>query len=327
MTASSQALFVGLDLGGTTISCAAATREGRIVHEENVPTESHLGPEGVIQRMIALVRQASSAKPAGIGIGVPGLVDMQRGVTHFLPNLPTQWRGVPVIDRMQQALGCPVGLLNDARCAALGELRFGRGRAHPSATMVYYTLGTGVGGAVVIDGKLRLGPLGAAGELGHQTIQRDGLPCGCGNVGCLETLASAPAISGEGVRLIRCGQAALLHQLVQGNADRVNPKTIAEAARAGDPDCQRLIERVADYLGIGLANLVVALHPEMIVFAGGVAEMGEQLFTPLRSALKRRVHMLPVEDIQLLHSQIGRNAGVLGGVALAIDVAEKAGQA
>ena len=137
-----------------------------------------------------------AATPVAAGMGVPGLVDRDQGITLFLPNLPTQWRGVAVARMLGDCIGYPVYLLNDARIATLGEMSYGLGRN--GGTMVFLSLGTGIGGGVVIDGKLRLGPLGAAGELGHQTILPDGPLCGCGNHGCLETLASGPAIGAEG---------------------------------------------------------------------------------------------------------------------------------
>jgi glucokinase len=184
-------LFATVDLGGTKIAAAIAGADGEILAEGRIATNSHEGPAGVLPRIAGLVADLSArlgAQPVAAGMGVPGLIDVRTGVTRFLPNLPSQWRGVPVGLTLSTALGCPVFLLNDARMAALGEFTFGRGRSVD--TMIFLTIGTGIGGGVIVDRKLRLGPLGAAGELGHQTIQRDGPLCGCGNRGCLEALAS-----------------------------------------------------------------------------------------------------------------------------------------
>lgn len=197
-----------VDLGGTKTACAIATPDGEVLAEGQVPTQSHEGPGAVLARIAGLLselRSQASASLAAIGFGAPGLVDVSAGITRFLPNLPTQWRDVTVAATLQKAMGCPVYLLNDARMATLGEFTYGRGRN--VGTMAFFTIGTGIGGGLVIDGKLRLGPLGAAGELGHQTIQADGPLCGCGNRGCLETLASGPALTAEGVRLLRSGLA------------------------------------------------------------------------------------------------------------------------
>ena len=203
-------MYASVDLGGTNTTCALASADGQILCERSIPTLSHEGPEAVLRRIAGLVRGLGKGKPEALGMGIPGLIDLKRGVSKFLPNLPTNWRDVPVRDILAREVGCPVYLLNDVRAATLGELTFGHGRA--VSTMVFFALGTGIGGGVVIDGKLRLGPLGAAGELGHQTILPDGPRCGCGNRGCLEALASAPAITAEGVRLVRAGQAlSLIH--------------------------------------------------------------------------------------------------------------------
>ena len=224
-----------IDLGGTTTSCAIATADGRILSERTIETLSPEGPEGVLRRIAGALGEAAAeagARPEAIGLGVPGLVDIAGGRTLFLPNLPTQWRNVPAAAILGAHFRCPVYLLNDVRAAALGELTFGAGK--DVRNFVFFALGTGIGGGVVIDGKLRLGPLGAAGELGHQTIIPDGPLCGCGNRGCLETLASGSALVGEGVRLLRSGMAPRLHALVGGDAGAVTPKEIAAAAEAGD---------------------------------------------------------------------------------------------
>jgi len=269
--------------------------------------------------MAALVNQLAGqvgATPTALGVGIPGLVDVGQGVTRFLPNLPTQWRDIPVGTILQPKVRCPVYILNDARAATLGELVFGHGRS--ARTMVFFGLGTGVGGGVVINGHLRLGPLGAAGELGHQTILPDGPLCGCGNRGCLETLVSGPALTAEGVRLLLSGNAPKLHELCEGDVRKVSPVTIAAAAEAGENSARVAIERVAEWLGIGASNLVVTLHPDLIVIGGGVSEMGDLLLEPLRQTIRRLVGMLPTDGVRVERSVLGDRAGLLGGVALAL---------
>jgi glucokinase len=312
-------IYASVDLGGTKIGCAFAGSNGEILGEETVPTDAHEGPEAVLKRMAeltsALARKVGR-EPAALGMGVPGLVDLEHGVTKFLPNLPGQWRDVPVRDILSPQVRCPVYLLNDVRTATLGELTFGHGRT--SQTMVFFALGTGIGGGVAVDGKLRLGPLGAAGELGHHTILPDGPLCGCGNHGCVEALASGPAITAEGVRLMLIGQAPKLHAIVQGDASQVSPRTMAEAAEEGDEAIREAIVRAAQYLGIAVSNVVVTLHPDLIVLGGGVAGIGALLFDAVREAMRSRVRMFPVDDIRVEHSLLGDRAGVLGGIALAM---------
>ena len=183
--------------------------------------------------------------------------------------------------------------------------------------MIFLTVGTGIGGGVVIDRKLRLGPLGAAGELGHQTIQSDGPLCGCGNRGCLETLASGPALIGEGVRLLLSGLAPALHKLTGGNVAAVTPKEMGEAARAGDAAVGAAIARAAAYLGIGVANAVTAMHPDMVVLGGSVAALGDLLLDPIRAVVRERVRMFPVDEVTIERSILEDKAGLLGGIALA----------
>jgi glucokinase len=312
-------IFAGIDLGGTNIACALASGDGTVICETKVPTLSHEGPDGVLDRMAKVVDQLSrqaGQTPRALGIGIPGLVDIDAGITRFLPNLPTQWRDVPVRGFLEPRIGCPVYILNDARAAALGELNYGHGK--DCSSMVFFTLGTGVGGAVVIDRRLRLGPLGAAGEIGHQTIVSDGLLCGCGNRGCLETLASGPAITAQGVRLLRSGLAPKLHELVRGDAGAVTPREMRLAAEAGEETVRDAIAKAAEYLGIGAANLVAALHPELIVLGGGVAELGPMLIDGVRETIRRRVRMFPPDDVRVERSLLGDSAGVMGGVALAV---------
>lgn len=228
-------LVAGVDLGGTTASLALADLDGSIVNENKIATESYEGPQRVLERIaegILALGQEAGQKPAAIGIGLPGLVDMDAGTSKFMPNLPTNWVNVEVSEILSSLVGCPVELINDARAATLGELRFGHGREADSLAL--FTLGTGIGGGIAIDGKLRLGPIGAAGEFGHLAVIPYGPLCGCGNRGCLETLISGPALTGEAVRLMRSGRAPKLNDLVDGDISLVTPKTMAEAANAGD---------------------------------------------------------------------------------------------
>jgi glucokinase len=316
----SPTMFASVDIGGTITSCAVATGAGQMVGERTIPTLSHEGPEGVLHRIAATINEmavAAGKRLAALGVGVPGLADFHRGRTLFLPNLPTGWRDFPVADQLSAAVGCPVFLLNDARMAALGELWFGRGRG--VKTMVAFTVGTGIGGGVVIDRKLRLGPLGAAGEIGHQTILPDGPLCGCGNRGCLETLASGPALIGEGVRLMKSGHATHLYDLVEGDASRITPRLMAQAAAAGDSSVRDSVGRAARFLGIGVSNVITVLNPELVVIGGDVAGgLGAMLIDVVRREVRERVRLLPVERVRIENSALEDKAGLWGGVALAI---------
>jgi glucokinase len=305
-------MFAGIDVGGTKIAAAVGRADGSILAERSIPTRSHDGPEAVLSRVADAVRELAPDGLRAVGVGLPGTLDRTSGIVRFLPNMPTNWRGVPAGAVLSRKLGTPVYLLNDARLAALGELEFGHGRE--VADMVMFTLGTGIGGGIVLDRRLRLGPIGAAGEVGHQTIVPEGPLCGCGNRGCLEALASGPAIAGEAVRLMRAGMAPHLFELSAGNADRIDPKLIAEAS---DVAVAALIERTAGYLAIAAANVINVVHPRLIVLGGGVSALGERLLEPMRAEVRRRVGMFPADDVIMKRSMLGDRAGVLGGIALA----------
>ena len=314
-------VFAGIDLGGTYIKAALASADAATISQASWDTETHGGPDHVIDRMAGLVEtlmtDTQSEDLVAVGVGMPGLVDIASGESKFLPNFPTQWRDIPVASQLQRKLDCNVRLLNDVRTATLGELKFGHGRGRDDITFAFFSLGTGVGGGVVIDGDLRLGPLGAAGELGHQTILPDGPRCGCGNRGCLETLASGPAIAAEGVRLMRMGLAPYLHELTDGQADLVTTREMATAS-AQDESIREAVERAAQYIGVAAANVVSVLHPDMIVLGGGVALLGEVLVNGVREAITNRVGMFPTDNVEVVLSKLGDQAGVSGAIALAM---------
>ena len=304
-------MWASVDIGGTNIALALASGDGHIEAETCIPTQSEQGADAVLER-IATALSGLGPRPEAIGVGVPGLADLARGHTLFLPNLPGNWRNVPVVPGLQSRIGCPVYLLNDVRMATLGELTFGLGRG--VRDLAFFAIGTGIGGGVALDGRLRLGPLGSAGELGHQTIMPDGPLCGCGNRGCLEALASGPAIAAEGVRLMRIGLAPRLQELTSGNAELVTTRAMAEA---DDPAVREAIVRAARYLGIGVANVITCLHPELVVLGGGVAGIGPLLVQAIRETVRERVRMFPVDDVRIERSLLGDKAGLYGGIALA----------
>lgn len=321
-------VLAGVDLGGTTVKVALADLNGELICDQSMPTDGHHGPDDVIERIGHLLQKlvaASASQIKAIGVGAPGLIDVENGVTKFLPNLPGQWRDVPLAAKLNDAIDCPVKtavkVANDARTATLGELKFGHGKLYPDATLAFFTLGTGVGGGIAVEGKLRLGPLGAAGELGHQTMVENGLQCGCGNRGCLETLASGPAIAAEGIRLMNSGLAPHLHGLVDGNADQVS---VAEMMAVFEKDfaIRETILSAARYIGIAAANVVTILHPDLVVLGGGVSEIGDPLFDTVKQVITQRVGMFPAENVQVKKSMLGVKAGVMGAIGLALDAME-----
>ena len=292
-----ETLFAAVDLGGTKIAAALGNAAGQLLHTETVPTPPGAGPEAILSTIANLIDSLSSRagqRPVALGIGVPGLIDLRTGQVNFVPNLPTQWRGVPAGPFLERRLQMPVRLLNDARCATLGELLYGHGPQYPSFVM--FTLGTGIGGGIVIDGRLRLGPLSAAGEIGHSTVLPNGPICGCGNLGCLEAISSGPAIARA--------------------AGYPDTESAASAARSGDPRAQQAFRDAAFYLGIAAANLVTALHPDALLFSGGMSELVDLLLMPVRAAVNERVRMFPADGVAVRRAGAGPNAGLLGALAL-----------
>lgn len=320
MSDSNMQYYTGVDLGGTMIKLAVGDGDGNILAEHSTPTDSHGGPEGVLGRIAQGAREVASkagVEPAAMGIGLPGTVDIPNGKSVYLSNMPTHWRDVPVADILSEKLNYPVYILNDARVATLAELDFGVGRDSQSLTMIFLGLGTGIGGGVVVDGRLRLGAIGSAGELGHLIVEPDGRPCGCGGHGCLETFASGPALVGEAVRLLHCGQAPKLHEIVGGDVAKVTPRTMGDAAREGDEKIRIAIERAGRYLGVGIASLVAILYPDLVVIGGGVAGLGDLIFEPARRAVHEYVKMFDLGFLRIEPAVLGSRAGVLGAVALA----------
>jgi len=227
---------------------------------------------------------------ASVGIGVPGLYDPRTGRTRFIPNIPGPWAGHPVAEPVADATGLPVALINDARAFGLAELRLGAGRG--ASSMVALTLGTGVGGAFAVDGRIHLGHDGTGGELGHQTIDPDGPWCGCGNRGCVEAYARADQVAAA------CGTATA--------------EEAVAAARAGDERALAGLDQVGRYLGIGISNAVVVISPDRIVIGGGMAAAGELLFAPIRAELARRVTITSLDDVVLVAAELGTWAGSIG---------------
>jgi glucokinase len=317
-TSSPSNVFAGVDLGGTKIAAILGTPEGQILAGDSVATLPAQGPAKAFTRIAELLDRLASecgSRPISIGIGIPGLVDFEHGIIEFLPNLPSDWWGFRAAEFLDNRTGLRAFLLNDARLAALGEHQFGS--VPPRDNVLVVTIGTGIGGGLILDGRLRLGSCGAAGEIGHQTILPDGEKCGCGSRGCLETLINARTLTAEGISLASAGDAPHLRDLVHGNWSLITPKEMAFAARQGDKAVADAIEKAARYLGLGIANAVTLTAVEHVVLTGGVAALGELLLQPVREAVRERVKMFPADRVQISCSTLGDKAGALGALALA----------
>jgi glucokinase len=309
--------FIGCDLGGTNLRAAVVDVEtGEVLHHESVPTLARDGHDAVMERMATLfldVIEKSGMKKddiGGIGIGVPGVLDLEKGETLFLPNLPGTWPHVPLRDTITRLTGLPTALLNDVRSITNGEWRFGAGRGVD--TVAVFAVGTGIGGGLVVNGQLHLGIGGTGGELGHTMIDFNGPRCGCGNDGCLEAYASGPAIAAMGMKAVSQGLTTKIADLCDYDLNRITPELIAKAAEEGDEIAKDIYEKAGFYIGIAAANVCASIGPRRIVIGGGVAQAGELLLDPIRRTIQERVFVMPIEEVEVVQSKLGDNAGVVG---------------
>jgi glucokinase len=312
-------LVIGIDLGGTKINTALVDASGRMIAHDYRETAAAEGPSAVIGRMLDAARsmaaQATCMQVAAVGIGAPGPLDSKAGIVLTPPNLPG-WDRVPLRQLIEDGLGIPALLENDANAAALGEHRFGAGRK--AEHMIYVTVSTGIGGGLILDGRLYRGAGGMAGEIGHITIMPSGPLCGCGNRGCLEALASGRAIAQRARERVIRAMPTLLADLAGKDPNRITAELVAKAAEQGDAEAQDILADAMNYLGIGVANLVNLFNPQLVVIGGGLMNIGEALFEPVRRAIYRHAFPGPAQAVEVVPAELGDNVGVLGAAAVAL---------
>ncbi len=308
-------LVMGVDIGGTSIKAALLDSSGTILSKREEPTPVSLGEDGVIARVgeIAVrlleTNRLDTHHLAGIGVGVPGAVNVQAGVVYHAVNLG--WKETPLREKLEAYLGIPVLVDNDANIAALGEMWKGAGQG--TTDLIAITLGTGVGGGVIVNGQIIHGVNGASGEIGHMTmVPNGGPPCNCGKTGCLESYASATAIIRAGTKRAQSGESALLSRLLAANGS-LEAKDIFAAAQAGDEAALAIVDEAAFYLGLALSHLANVLNPGKIVIGGGVAAAGEFLFSRVRTSFTRFVAFpVAAASCEILPATLGNDAGVIG---------------
>lgn len=325
------AYFIGCDLGGTNMRAAIVNSEtGAVSNLDVVPTLGREGPDGVLARMVNLFAtiigkaKLSMEEIRGIGIGFPGMMDMDKGTTTFITNLPGHWINIPVAEYIQRETNIPTFLINDVRSITWGEMIFGAGKG--CSNMVLYALGTGVGGGVVINGELILGNTGQAGEVGHIIVDPSGPLCNCGNRGCLEQYSSGPAIVAAALKSVVHGGTTILSEMVEHDLNKMTPEIVAKAALAGDTSAKNIFEQAGVYLGIAIADSLVHLEPERVVIGGGVSNAGDLLLEPVRRTIRERVRLIPLDKVQIVLSQLGNDAGVIGTSMWASHQLEKLGK-
>ncbi len=302
-----------IDLGGTNIRAAVVDAQGGLSGFVTRPTHASGGPDSVIDRIIAALHEALARAAAGledlaaVGIGAPGPLDWQAGVIHEAPNLPG-WHEVPLVARVADAVGLPTFLENDANAAALAERQYGVGRG--AMNMLYITVSTGVGGGLILDGKLWHGAYGSAGEFGHMTVDFEGPLCDCGNRGCIEAIASGPDMAAWVSEQIAAGRASSL----SGQVD-LSGRDVVEAAQQGDDVAVAALNRAGRAVGFGVINVAHLVNLDMVVIGGGIANAGDLLFDPLRATVESHLLESTAPHLRLEPWSLGEDVGLLGAAA------------
>lgn len=313
------ACYIGVDLGGTQIRAARYGRD--LVRQERValPTGAADGQTAVLSRIesaIHAVWPKANGEVIAIGMAAPGPVDSRSGVVLFAPNLPG-WEHFPLRDWLEQTFGVPAFVGNDANLAALGEYRFGAGRGVDD--LVYLTISTGIGGGIVLGGRLFEGGRGLGGEVGHIVVDVDGPPCLCGNRGCLEALASGPAIARAARAAIAAGRSSQIRERVGGDLERITAREVSLAAKEGDELAREILRRAGGYIGAAVVSLMYLLNPSLFVIGGSVAKAGELLFEPIRETVAVRIPEAYRSGVSIRPAALGDDAGLAGTLALILE--------
>ena len=311
-------LYIGIDVGGTGLKAGVVDEHGNILAKQSCPTGQERGHEAVIHDMAQLALKTLEAsghdlsEVHSIGVGIPGIQDPRTGRIPFCPNL--SWHDVPLVELMQKEIDKPVFVNNDATVAALAESVAGVCKGTKNSVLV--TLGTGVGGGVIIDGKVFMGPHGVASEIGHTIIIVGGEPCTCGNAGCWERYASATAIIREGRKFAAAHPESALYKKVEGKLEKIEARTVIDLAKENDPDCVKLFDDYCMHLAVGIVNLINFYDPEVIALGGGVSHAGNFLLDKVRALLPKLIFYkaMPYAKIEL--AQLGNDAGIIGAAML-----------
>lgn len=314
-------LLIGVDIGGTNIKLALVDKSGHLKGKHIFSTTSFKNKaaliDGIINQAEVLLSKYSLNKKdiIGIGIGAPGAVDIRTGTIHYLTNIP-DWQEVPLGNILKKRLGMPVFVDNDVNVMALGELFFGAGIG--AINMLCITLGTGVGGGLILEGRLYRGSSYAAGEFGHVPIGINGPKCNCGGMACVEAYVGNHYIVRDVVNRIKRGSKTLIKRLVNNDLSKITPEIISEAERRGDKFAKGIWKDTGNKIGIGLAGVVNLLNVEKIVIGGGVAEAGKTLFDSIRKTIEERAMKLPARTVKVVKARLGYDAGLIGAATLVL---------
>jgi glucokinase len=311
----SKETIAGLDIGGTKIAVALADTDGNVISHTRFDTRVEIGPHRIIDRAmeeIERMRDDTATRLVALGVGCGGPLDRHRGLILSPPNLP-DWDEFPIIEIIEQRLGVPALLDNDANVAALGESTYGAGRGLHN--IVYITISTGIGGGLIIRDQILHGVNDGAGEVGHITVLPDGPMCGCGARGCLEAICSGTSIARRARERLLAGAHSSITTMA-GEINAVTAKVVADAVRSGDKLAAEIWDETIYYLAAGISNIINILAPEAVILGGGVSTAGDLLLEPLRREVKSRNTMLPPEKINILQAALGGDSGSYGALIL-----------
>jgi len=314
-------LIIGVDLGGTNVKTAAVSRDKKVLGKDSRPTRADEGPGAVMTCMaesVDTVLAQVGVKRSDVlaaGIGAPGPMNWQTGVVYSPPNLPG-WKNVPLADEMRKRLGFPVYVDNDANVACYGEYWLGAGQG--AENMCLLTLGTGVGGGIVVFGQLLRGIDGTAAEIGHLKVMRGGRTCGCGATGCLEAYGSVTGMVRTAVEGIESGRKTVLTEWSRGDLKAITGKMISDGIDHGDEFCKWVMNETGVWLGIGISSLINLLNPEKIVLCGGMIAAGDVLFDPIRKTARELTFEVPGNRAQIIEAGLGADSGVIGSAGCAL---------
>jgi len=316
---------VGMDMGGTKILAGVVDESGKILGSYKRATKAYAGPDEVIDRMAKTVEDAvkragvSMSQIEAVGCGAPGPLDPDKGIIWHTPNLPG-WNNVPLADMLEDRLGVPVFIENDVNLGTLGECALGAAKGAQDVVGIFP--GTGIGGGLVLDGRLRQGFRKNAAELGHMVIMADGPYCGCGKRGCAESVASRTAIERDIRAGLAAGRKSMIADMIKGErGERITSGALAQAYQAGDPLVTEIISRAQYNLGLLTSAIINLVDPEVIVFGGGLVEaMGDEFLEPIRPvAYQYSLNQRDIEDLKIVPAKLGDNAALLGAAVYARD--------
>lgn len=310
---------IGVDLGGTNIRAGIVDKDGRVLKKIEGSTSVQNGRDVVIDRLVDSIKELkdeakrNSIVVSVIGLGASGIISAKKGVIVLSPNLPN-WIDVPLRDIVMKRTGIPVVLENDANAYAFGEKWRGAGKDFQDFFLI--TLGTGVGGGIILGGEIFHGADGMAGEIGHMTVNPEGPSCGCGNNGCLEVYASAKGIIERTIKSIEAGGETRLKEITEGNFYKITSEMVYQAAKEGDSLARDVIREMGRYLGIGMATLINLFNPEAIIIGGGVKDAWDLFIEPAKREIERRAFSIPSERVRIIQSTLD-DGGILGAAGVA----------